>query len=472
MFPGCAAFARRVKKDPWTGDEPDGGQLCARFGGGTDTYLSPEQTQFRTRSRGGGFATEDKATWLLTPATCDLYQASLVVLEMHSRAKPPGLNPKNAFGRVEAVRRCAERKPRESVSGLSPEETEQWLVSDLGFVKQLKGKVASNNVSSEMIVQIASLSLKEARQRWKDLTAPMHNAVKEALQTLCTPTDSMHENVRALLEKSLSANTPERPRSAEDELTQLAQITSYSMLPDASKAKATAHRDADVAATLGGLAKSFVVHGDATNALTTSAEWIGTASDAARADARAEYFKLLEHTSQDIRELGLSRSTHCNWKKDMCCGVSFAEQVATALWKEPSPTVLKIIDIAEQPSLEGAVLEKILAKPIISLQVLVLAYCPLAFGGIPPIIGKCAALRTLDLSGSAHSGASNEIWAVLMRDSSKRHLRYLRQVSFRQRLETWSISRFYISATTTSQVNSYWPLRIRTPTSAPTPAGV
>jgi hypothetical protein len=45
-------------------------------------------------------------------------------------------------------------------------------VDDLGFAK-LKGRVASNNVTSEIIMKMPSLSLKEAKQELKDIPGPV-----------------------------------------------------------------------------------------------------------------------------------------------------------------------------------------------------------------------------------------------------------------------------------------------------------
>ena len=283
-----ASFTRRVSFDPWTKSEPEGGQLCSQYTGGTVTYFSPEQIwlkgQLGTQINSEQAYHELKQTCPLTPAVCDLYAASLVVLEMHSRTGPPKNDPKNDAARIEAVHRCAARKPRETVVGLSPEETEQWLVDDLGFAK-LKGRVASNNVTSEIIMKMPSLSLKEAKQELKDIPGPvvngLHSLAKKALVTLSTSADFMHENIQNLLEKMFSPNVAERPVTAACAFKQLMAPELHQYLPEGTNARAIEHSDDEVASTLGGLAKLMVLHGDIPSALTTVAEWMGMSFNAA-----------------------------------------------------------------------------------------------------------------------------------------------------------------------------------------------
>ena len=81
-----------------TAAEPEGGRLCAVYTGGTVTYFSPEQAWLKEHLRhvcNEASYLERKRKWQVTAATSDLYQASLVVLEMHSRMEPPKQDPSN-----------------------------------------------------------------------------------------------------------------------------------------------------------------------------------------------------------------------------------------------------------------------------------------------------------------------------------------------------------------------------------------
>ena len=387
------------------------------------TYFSPEQiwlnAQLGTHAHDEASYHELKHNYPVTPATCDLYASMLVVLEMHSRAGPRKNDPKNKLARVEAVRHCAARKPRETAIGLSPEETEQWLVRDLGFAK-LEGKVASNGVSGELIMRLPSLTLTEAKQERKDIPRAvvlgLHNTAKKALLTLSTPTDSMHENVAALLEKGLSPNVVERPVTASCALKKLMVHGLHQHLPEGAKAKSFNHNDEDVASTLGGLAKLMVLHGDIPSALTTCAEWLGTTSHATtRANAQGAYCNLLKRHGDEVRGLELSILAHSNWSPGMLEGAGFVDQLALSVWERGRP-VFETIDMSKQSKLSGEVLSKMLRTTgIPTLRRLVLRDCNLATGEVPVAIRHCTALVTLDLHGAGHTG---EIPAVLVDLSS------------------------------------------------------
>ena len=411
---GLAAFARRVKIDPWTDIEPEGGRLCALYTGGTVTYFSPEQLWLKEHLRISDEASylDLKQKWQVTPATCDLHQAALVVLEMHSRMGPPKQTKDNPSIRVEAVRKCAARKPRKFVSDLSPADTERWIVEDLGFSK-LNGMITSNSISGSMLFEIASLSLKEAKTKLPGLKQKqiidIINGSKQAVQSLCTASDFMHPNVFALLEKSLSPRVTERPETASCALKELMDHELHRHLPKGAKSKVFEHNDEDVASTLGGLAKLMLLHGDVSSALNTSAKWVGMSTNAAmRTRARDAYCDLLKRHGVYVAEVELSRSTHSNWPPDMLQGGDFLAQLVNSIWWERRELNLVSFDFSEQPALEGEVLPTLLrATGIPTLRNLTLRGCGLATGGIPISIKYCTALVTLDLYDANHEGKSN-----------------------------------------------------------------
>ena len=423
-----------MKTDPWTRSEPDGGRLCARFTGGTVTYMSPEQSwllkELNKHTRGDEHYCELKDLWQVTPAICDLYQASLVVLEMHSREAPPKRNPDYAHDRVEAVQLCANRGSRDTIVGLSPVDTERWVVEDLGQ-KQYAGKIASNNVSGELMMRISSMTLAEAKKVLTEVLTEVpgpvalhiHNASKAASKTLRTDTDSMRDSVQFLLEKSLSHYVTKRPATASLALKELEDPQLYKYLPQGlsgSRLKSIDHDDKDVSSTLGGLAKLMLLHGGVPSSLTTCAEWVGTSSnDEARAAAQSAYCDLLKRHADEILELELSRSTHSNWSRDMLAGEHFVDELAISIWTR-GVLKLEAIDMSEQSMLSGEVLSKLLRETGIStLRNLTLRGCSAATGEIPASIERCTALVSLDLHNANHIG---ELPSTLATLSSIEHL--------------------------------------------------
>ena len=84
---GLASLTRRAHFDPRIKSEPEGGELCAQHTGGTVLCFSPEQSWLKSQL-GTQLKSEEpyrklKQMCPVTPAVCDLYAASLVVLGMH-----------------------------------------------------------------------------------------------------------------------------------------------------------------------------------------------------------------------------------------------------------------------------------------------------------------------------------------------------------------------------------------------------
>ena len=85
--------------------------------------------------------------------------------------------------------------------------------------------------------------------------------------------------------------------------------------------KATEHPDETVAATLGGLAKTLVIHGDVVGALAACAEWWGVASSPeARNTAANAYRNLWKRHGASLRILDLSRTARGHWRQEMMSG--------------------------------------------------------------------------------------------------------------------------------------------------------
>ena len=146
-------------------------------------------------------------------------------------------------------------------------------------------------------------------------------------RNVATPSDTMHEKIAALLEKSLADDVGERPATAEQALellgatdpqrTKSSKISpssssasysdaflphavGYAALPPGATGAVSEHPDETVAATLGEVAKALVLHGDAPGALTACAQWWGVASsDAARETALDAFCNCWERYGAD-----------------------------------------------------------------------------------------------------------------------------------------------------------------------------
>ena len=172
--------------------------------------------------------------------------------------------------------------------------------------------------------------------------------------------------------------------------------------------KVTEHPDETVAATLGGLAKTLVIHGDVAGALAACAEWWGVASSAEARKAAAEaYRNLWKRHGASLRRLDLSRTARGHWREEMMSGeetvVCLAQDIAHS-----GASAIETIDFSEQPKLEGPVLEAFFkaSQPWWStLVTLKLKNCKNASGSIPASIAACVMLQTLDAQGCGFSGA-------------------------------------------------------------------
>ena len=364
-----------------------------------------------------------KETKQLTPATSDMFQASLTALEMHARGAR-WLGP-GAIMPHEAVRECASRLPASQVSAMSPPEAEEWIVVRLGNSK-LTGKIESNGIDGVRLLEIAKMSQKDAATA---LGVKMVHAKTPQLairRSVSTPSDTMHEKIAGMLEKCLGVDVNTRPASAKDalEMIDAAQGGSGvnfgwgSLLDDMSGAvggaallslateQAVEHPDATVATTLGSLSKALVLHGDMTGALSACAEWWGVASsDAARTEAAKAYCNLWKrHGCDNLDVLDLSRDGRGHWREGMMSG---GEEMWEHLFSNVAQSGASIvsIDLSEQPALKGAVLDLLFEEiSLASLITLKMKNCKMVSGSIPRSIEGCSNLQTLNLSGCGLTG--------------------------------------------------------------------
>ena len=395
------------------------------------TYMSPEQkwllTELKKIDKCADYAMycAVKEEWQITPATSDLFQASLTVLEMHARAaRWIGVG---SIAPHEAVQENVARIPVDKVRKMNPAKAESWLVEQLGNVK-LAGKIESSGIDGSRLLEIAKMTQKEAAAA---LGIKMARAIVSQLairRNVATPADTMHEKIAVLLEKTLAVDVGERPVTAEQALELLGatdpqrnksskvspttapvsysdaflpHAVGYAALPPAAMVAVSEHPDETTAATLGGLAKTLVIHNDVAGALAACAEWWGAASSAeARNTAANAYRNLWKRHGTSLRSLDLSRAAQAHWREEMFSDVGLIRRLTEDI-AHSGASMIEMIDLSEQPQLEGAVLEdmfSVCASSLSKLLTLKLRNCPLVSCTIPASIRACMMLQTLDLS--------------------------------------------------------------------------
>ena len=170
---GLAAFSRKKDKDPWNLEKDlfNKGQLCAKMMGGTREYFCPEQMVLL----GGLSAVGGKDAqhvfdeeWMLTPATSDLYQATMTMLEAHARFLPNVRALRDAKSSPqEPAARCAARTPESELAKMSPEQTEGWLAKMKVEPQLENGVLISEGIAGARLIELVRASSP------KDLIKPL-----------------------------------------------------------------------------------------------------------------------------------------------------------------------------------------------------------------------------------------------------------------------------------------------------------
>jgi hypothetical protein len=133
---------------------------------------------------------------------------------------------------------------------------------------------------------------------------------------------------------------------------------------------------------------------------------LGVASaETGRMNAFEAYCNLWKRHGHELSPtIDLSRKARGHWKPSMLRGSQTFTRLAQNMTQAGVLPLLETIDLAEQPQLEGAVLETLFGAADRQiprkLRTLSLQNCSgLAPGEIPPaLISSCTLLRTLDLS--------------------------------------------------------------------------
>ena len=420
---GLANFAK-LEKDPW-GGEGDGVTvaevLCTTFEGGTEAYFSPEQAKMWKNEAGApGFSRQ------LTPATSDLWQASVTVLELFGRFPP--MAPE--LDHAEAVYRCVNRKSQDVVLAMSPTQVERWIVDNLAFPKA--SGIAARNIDGLRMLELARGGLKPILNATGLKTGSgkmLQMVIQRNVSTEVDAVPPLHDvtdisgatrqcGVGLLLLRSLNANNAKRPASAREALEVLgaqakpnnfdiSSAAGFRALPPLlATVSSGSHEDNDIEVTYSGLVFLFENDGRLALALTSCANWLAVISPentGARARALEAFCALWRRHADHFTELALSPRAH--WRVENFDAECF-RQIALAMRSSGrSPRSLTSIDLSYQRFLGANVLEMLLHDDgVASLFTLNLASCQIP--GVVPLTGLscCSRLRELNLNGCRLTG--------------------------------------------------------------------
>ena len=405
---------------------------------------------------------------MLTPATSDLYQGGLTMLEAYSRSLPlVHLDAKSVP--QEAVDRCAARTPKPELEAFSPSLTEAWLDEKCIDAPFESGVLIEKGIGGARLLALAHASghkelMKECAIKNLTRAKKFQSAI---LRNVSTRADAIaHDMITVVLRKSLDPAVGERFGTALEVLEGLGAKTDYDtktlemVLIDISKAvgadqlppqvvaeKSSEHSDAIVNSTLGGLTKRLVQYEDVQSALDSCAEWMGVASRDARPEVVSIFCKLWKDYGRELRSLDLSMKAHRHWGSTMLGDEGTMISLAKSLTVSAAAS-LEHIDLTQQKGLPEGVLAILLgACALPKLQTLKLAGCKGVAGTcgtIPAEIGGCKALLVFDVNNSQFTGA-----CVFHGDNWENASRFFADVSF-------LYDPYYIR-TNASQFNLYFP---------------
>ena len=397
------------------------------------------------------------AVRIVTPATCDLWQAAVTVLEMYRRSQP--VAPDSRLPAV--VHDCIARKPEVEILAMTPTRLESWLVEelDLGIAEGISQKMldggrvlalARGNVSCVM----RELGVKTGSAKWFQVKLLL--AVSTAADAIPNPHEvtDMEGTVRQcgislVLSQCLAMDVSKRPATslavlellgAEEKLDgsiNLSLAAGFNVLPpSASVPVENQHEDEDVDSTYRGLVALFEGHSELQLAMNMGASWLAVLSHEntdARACALDAYCGLWVRHAENIKELALSpRANWCVENFNYAC----FERIAHSMWSSGhAPSRLTSIDLSHLGMINGNVLEVLLGEyfrpfrqqpdpeegfggslnpGIPTLEMLNLNSCQLP--GVIPSAGLigCPRLRELDLGGCSFTGpALDKVMAAL-----------------------------------------------------------
>ena len=386
---------------------------------------------------------------MLTPATSDLYQGGMTMLEAFARFLPLVCLDKKSVPQ-EAVERCAARTPESELESLSPSQVETWLAEksiEAPFEKS--GVLIEKGIGGARLLELARAS--DHKELMKGCAIKLLARAKKfqiaILRNVSTRADAIaYPRVGMVLRACLDPVVGKRFALAVEVLEALGAKVEYERgkslkhLGDTSTAtssvifrnrilpfeistavgsdhlpkqvvheKPSEHSGTIVNSTLGGLTKRLVQHGDVHGALAACAEWLGVASHDARPEVVSIYCKLWKDYGGAWRSLDLSKTAHGHWDSTMLSGegtiLSLAESLAVS-----AAASLERIDLSKQQGLPESVLGILLgACALPKLQTLKLAECNKrpqpTCGTVPAEIGGCESLLVFDVHFGRFIGA-------------------------------------------------------------------
>ena len=401
---GLAGFSRVIKKDPWTKRETP--TPSARLQGGTPDYMSPEQkwlvNELQTKARESKSEYDSlKSSWPVTPATSDIFQAAVAVLEMYSRQRVPAAADKQ----LALIAKCVARRPEADVASLSTHDTTEWLTKELGLAV-LTGVVTDKRICGAQLLELLGQKLSEFKDVFAVSIAQAKKIQLALLGSICSTVDAMNPTLAAHLQLSLSQDVSMRPNSVNAAFRCNDFFRSAKKrVPAEAQKQPMDHGDDDVAGTLGGIAQSMVAHGASAEACDVCAQWLGVVSWGGFEQAFDAFCNLWKRHGDALTELELSRAApNGYWKKDMLAGSNTAARLAQAVQMSRSITR---INVSEQKELDVDVFFDALFSnggPT-SLQELYLKGCS-GFGlQIPAVIGNLICpLIVLDMQDCKFEG--------------------------------------------------------------------
>ena len=347
-----------------------------------------------------------KQTWLMTPSTSDLFQAALVVLEIHARAAR--WCGSDAIAPDDAARQCISRTPAATVRTMSPREAERWAVDHLG-ITALEGRI---KIDGAQLLEVTNMPTVQAQEQLDGVFASVVTRLCASVDSgVSTAVDAMDERIGTLLELSLAADVSVRPPTAKEALVVLGGMDKWgNRNHDLSVSQFS---DESVAATLGSLAKTLAAHGNIGGALGACADWLGIVSnEIGRAQALEVYFDLWERYGCDMRDVNLSRILHSHWGPAMMTGSEddVIKRFVKVLVRCGALPLLETVDLSAQPHLKGNVLESLFGDGAAevwprSLRKLSLMHCKRVNGVIPASIQGSVMLETLEIWRCRISGS-------------------------------------------------------------------
>jgi hypothetical protein len=400
---------------------------------------------------------------LITPATSDLWQVGLTVLEMFSRRRPEHISD---FAKV--VLECVQRTPKADVLTMSRTEAENWLVSHLAFTQG----TGISRLDGPRMLDLALGEIKSVKRELGFTTGSAGKFQRLIRRSVSSVADAVPPNhivtdadgtfrtcgVGLLLLQSLHSDIVQRPSSpwaalqimgakAKLDSIDYSSATGFQVLPASVLDPADSHEDDDIESTYKGLISLLENTNEVGSAIASCANWLAMLSPhnvSARDRALNVYCDLLRRHADIVEDICLSPPS-AHWRVENFDATCF-ERITSAMWSNFHPSRrLTSIDLSHLRLINTNVLNMLLCSPrkpttqcsnpmsdmdddndslflgdgISSLIILNLQGCRVS--GVVPRAGLagCPRLRELDLGGCLFHGPKLHELMVALLPASK-----------------------------------------------------